>query len=288
MRLDVLTGALDDEFGTRLVQDDDWADVFEQCYPDPYWREFAEPGWEGRWNGLMVRGSGEVARAVTCVFPSDRVVAGLEPGTLLFSEHPVDFADEPGFLPLSRASFETMRARGISFYNVHAPIDQHPRISPSRMCADAIGMTGVEEYFPIDPAIPGGCAVVGDSDHTIEEVAQLLSSWLGKEVPVTVVSRHRPAAGRVTVVGGGGTDRELLEASLERGCQTYVTGGAVTRCRVEIVQRMLKEFLDLAQAEGVSVIDATHYGTEMPPQLAMVDWFQQRGLPARFQPDGPK
>ena len=64
MRLDVLTGALDDEFGTRLVQDDDWADVFEQCYPDPYWREFAEPGWEGRWNGLMVRGSGEVARAV--------------------------------------------------------------------------------------------------------------------------------------------------------------------------------------------------------------------------------
>ena len=42
---------------------------------------------------------------------------------------------------------------------------------------------------------------------------------------------------------------------------------------------MLKEFLDLAQAEGVWVIDATHYGTEMPPQLAMVDWFQQRGLP---------
>ena len=195
----------------------------------------------------------------------------------------MDFADEPGFLPLSRASFETMRARGISFYNVHAPIDQHPRISPSRMCADAIGLTGVEEYFPIDPAIPAAVRWWRQRPHDRGggRAAVLVA---GKRGAGDGRRRHRPAAGRVTVVGGGGTDRELLEASLERGCQTYVTGGAVTRCRVEIVQRMLKEFLDLAQAEGVSVIDATHYGTEMPPQLAMVDWFQQRGLPARSSP----
>ena len=217
MRLDVLTGALDDEFGTRLVQDDDWADVFGQCYPDPYWREFAEPGWEGRWNGLMVRGSGEVARAVTCVFPSDGVVAGWSRGRCC-SRSTGGFRRRAG-LPaaLTGQLRDDAGAGDLVSTDVHAPIDQHPRISPSRMCADAIGLTGVEEYFTIDPAIPGGCAVVGDSDRTIEEVAELLSSWLGNEVPVTVVRRHRPAAGRVTVVGGGGTDRELLEASLERG-----------------------------------------------------------------------
>ena len=24
---------------------DDWSDAFEQVYPEPYWRDYAEPGW---------------------------------------------------------------------------------------------------------------------------------------------------------------------------------------------------------------------------------------------------
>ena len=44
----------------------------------------------------------------------------------------------------------------------------------------------------------------------------------------------------------------------------------------------------LADAEGVAVIDATHYGMEKPPQLAMVDWFRKLGLEAEFRPDGAK
>ena len=41
-------------------------------------------------------------------------------------------------------------------------------------------------------------------------------------------------------------------------------------------------------AVGVTLIDAMHYGMEKPPQLAMARWFDRRGLPARFVPDGPK
>jgi hypothetical protein len=40
--------------------------------------------------------------------------------------------------------------------------------------------------------------------------------------------------------------------------------------------------------EGVALLDAMHYGMEKPPQLAMVEWFRTRGLPAEFVPDGPK
>ena len=149
MRRDDLFALLDAEFGTLAVRGDEWADIMAQVYPDPYWRAFAEPGWAGRWNGLMVAGADEVVRAVTCVFPSDRVVGMLEARTLLFSEHPVDYADEPGFLPLARASFERMRDLGIGFYNVHAPIDHHPRISPSRLCAEAAGV--VIEDTPAGP-----------------------------------------------------------------------------------------------------------------------------------------
>jgi putative NIF3 family GTP cyclohydrolase 1 type 2 len=279
---DELVAALDAEFGTRDVRGDDWEDLFEQVYPDGCWREFAEPDYAGRWNGLMVRGADRVERAATCVFPSDRVIGLLAPGTFLFSEHPIDYADGPGFLPLARASFERMRAGGISFYHVHAPIDHHPRISPSRLCAGAIGVPVEEEYLPIAEGIPGGAAVIGTSEATVDDLAGRLQAALGPEVPVRVVQR-RPGtdrAGRVAVVGGGGADREALEESLLRGCETYVTGGVFTR--------WADEFLALARERGVAVIDGTHYGTEKPPQLAMLEWFRARGVEAEFIPDGPK
>jgi putative NIF3 family GTP cyclohydrolase 1 type 2 len=282
MRSEGLVELLDSYFGTLAVRGDDWSDLFELVYPDPYWREFAEPDYEGRWNGLLVRGGDEVTRVATCVFPSDRVVGLLAPGTFLFSEHPIDYADEPGFLPLARRTFERMRADAIGFYHVHAPIDHHPEVSPSRLCAAAMGVTVDDEYLPIAEGIPGGAAVIGASDATLDELAGRLQAGLGADVPVQVVRRRGDSdhAGRVAVVGGGGADRDALQASLDRGCETFVTGGVFTR--------WAEPFLALADEAGVAVIDGTHYGTEKPTQIAMVEWFRAAGLDAEFIGDGPK
>jgi putative NIF3 family GTP cyclohydrolase 1 type 2 len=288
MRLNELAAELDAYFRVPDVRNDDWSKAFANQYPQPYWREYAEPGYEGRWNGLMVRGADDVERAATCVFPSDRIVEGLAPNTLLFSEHPLDFADEPGFQPLSRESFETMRARGISFYHAHAPLDMHPEVSPSRLCAEAIGLERLEQYYPIAEGIPGGAAIIGESRLTLEGLAEALRAFLGPEIKVHVLTRPRPEAGRVAVVAGGGAERPILEASLARGCQTYVTGNAATNCRLDWVQEQVRDFRALADEAGVALIDAMHYGMEKPPQLAMVDWFRRRGLAAEFVPDGPK
>jgi putative NIF3 family GTP cyclohydrolase 1 type 2 len=135
MKLDELVADLDAYFRVADVRADDWSPGFEACYPEPYWREYVEPEYEGRWNGLMVRGAAQVERVATCVFPSDAIVDGLAPGTFLFSEHPLDFAEVTAFRPLARASFERMRAAGISFYNAHAPLDMHPEVSPSHLIA---------------------------------------------------------------------------------------------------------------------------------------------------------
>jgi putative NIF3 family GTP cyclohydrolase 1 type 2 len=288
VKLEQLIGELDAYFRVPDVEGDDWAPIFENVYPDPYWREYVQPGWEGRWNGLSVRGAAEVERAATCVFPSDRIVESLEPATLLFTEHPVDFADEPGFLPLSLETYETMRERGISLYNAHAPLDMHPEVSPSRLCAEGVGLEGLEEYFPICEGIPGGAAIIGQSRLTIDGLADALRSLLGPEILVHVLTRPRSEAGRVAMVAGGGAQVEILDASLERGCQTYVTGNAATTCRLDWVQKGVRRFRERADAEGIALIDAMHYGMEKPPQLAMVKWFRARGLPAEFIPDGPK
>jgi putative NIF3 family GTP cyclohydrolase 1 type 2 len=288
MRLDDVVRELDAYFRVPEVTDDDWAPVFEAVYEEPYWRDYAEPGYEGRWNGLMVRGTGEVERASTCVFPSDRIVAGLEPGTLLFSEHPLDFADEPGFLPLSRESFEMLRAGACGFYHAHAPLDMHPEVAPSRLCAQGVGLEELEEYFPIAGGIPGGAAIVGDSRLSLEGLAEAFRSYLGPEIKVHVITRPRYEAGRVAVVAGGGAEVEILRESLARGCQTYVTGNAATNCRIDWIQDKVRAFRELAEDNDVALIDAMHYGMEKPPQLAMVGWFERFGLPAEFVPDGPK
>ena len=181
-----------------------------------------------------------------------------------------------------------MRKEGISFYHVHAPLDMHLEVAPSRMCAQGMGLTELEGYYPVAEGISGGAAVIGNSELTVDELSGRLSDYLGPEIPVQILARPRAAAGRVAVVAGGGADGKILEASLERGCQTYVTGAVVTQCRVAFVQEEVASFLALAGEQDVAVIDATHYGMEKPPQLAMVEWFQRQGLAARFVPDGPK
>jgi putative NIF3 family GTP cyclohydrolase 1 type 2 len=283
-----LVAQLDAYFRVPEVTGDDWSPLFEAVYEEPYWREYAVPDWEGRWNGLSVRGAEDVERVATCVFPSDRIIEGLEPETFLFSEHPLDFADEPGFLPLARETYELMRERGIAFYNAHAPLDMHPEVSPSRLCAQGVGLEAMEEYFPICEGIPGGAAIIGDSGLTVEGLAEALRSYLGPEIKVHVLTRPRAEAGRVAVVAGGGAVVEILEASLERGCRTYVTGNAATNCRLEVVQEQVRAFRERADEAGVALVDGMHYGMEKPPQLAMADWFRAKGLDARFVPDGPK
>lgn len=288
MLLDAIVAELDAYFRVPDVRDDDWGPIFGEVYDEPYWRDHVAPGYEGRWNGLMVRGGDEVDRAVTCVFPSDRIVEELPPRTLLFSEHPLDFADRPGFLPLARETFERLREAGSSFYHVHAPLDMHEEVAPSLLVAQGVGLSGIETYYPIAEGIPGGACAIGDTSLSIEGLADALRVILGPEILVHVLTRPRQEAGRVAIVAGGGAGADILRASLERGCQTYVTGNAATNCVLDFVQAEVRAFRELAEAEGVALLDAMHYGMEKPPQLAMVEWFRARGLPAEFVPDGPK
>ena len=289
MNLAEIAARLDAYFRVPEVENDAaWGEMYDGLLAAPYWRQYAEPTWERRWNGLMVRGTDEVEQAVTCVFPSDELVASLLPGTFLFSEHPIALAEGDLFTPLAEASFRTLHERGCAFYHAHAPLDHHPEISPSRLLAHGLGIEEFEEYAPIADGIPGGALVIGDSDLALDVLADRLQAFLGEEIPVRVLARPRERAGRTVLAGGGGAARELLADSLERGCETYVTGNAASPCPLPEVQADIRAFRELAENEGVALLDGTHYGTEKPPQLAMADWFRANGLPAAFAPGRPE
>ena len=233
MRLDDLVRELDAYFRLDDVANDAaWGDVYD-LVGAPHWRDYVEEAWAERWNGLMVRGDDKVERAATCVFPSGAIVSALEPRTLLFSEHPIAYDDDvAGFNALARETFDSMQKRGISFYHAHGPLDMHPDVSPSRLCAKALGLTDLDEYYPIADGIPGGAVVGGDSTLSVYELASRLRTFLGPEIPVSILSAPREEAGRVAVAAGGGAQPPILTAAVERGCQTFVTGNAATRCRL--------------------------------------------------------
>ena len=67
-----------------------------------------------------------------------------------------------------------------------------------------------------------------------------------------------------------------------------MTGNAATNSRLDFVQEQVAAFRRLADETGVTLIDAMHYGMEKPPQLAMVEWFRERGVDAEFAAEGPK
>ena len=288
MKRDDLVRELDCYFWIADVRNDDWSDIFEVLYPEPYWRDYVEPGYEGRWNGLMVRGSDKVERVATCVFPTPEIVDGLDDDTFLFSEHPIDDAPGDLFTGLPRETFERMRDRGIGLYHAHGPLDHHPDVSPSRLLAGALGIEEFEEYFPIADGIPGAAAVVGECGLSVGGIADRLRDVLGPEIPVRVLAGAGREAGRVAIVAGGGAQVDMLEESLARGCTTYVTGNAASPCPVPDVRASVEAFNELAAERGVAVVDGTHYGTEKLPQLAMVEWFRARGLEARFVPGRPE
>ena len=49
-----------------------------------------------------------------------------------------------------------------------------------------------------------------------------------------------------------------------------------------------EEKANLDDEAQVALVDGTHYGTEKPPQLAMVEWFRKQGLETDFLPDVPR
>jgi hypothetical protein len=67
-----------------------------------------------------------------------------------------------------------------------------------------------------------------------------------------------------------------------------VTGNAARQPEHPFFRRKFNAFRELAAEHNVALVDGTHYGTEKPPQHAMVAWFRRVGLEADFHPDGPK
>jgi putative NIF3 family GTP cyclohydrolase 1 type 2 len=113
------------------------------------WQSFFEVDFTARFNGLMLRGAEEVNIVYCSVFPTVEVlqkfIDSSREGDLLFLHHPLDMAcGDPrgawgqGFQPIQPDLLAAMRAKRLSFYACHVPLDYNEQISTSLAIARAL------------------------------------------------------------------------------------------------------------------------------------------------------
>jgi putative NIF3 family GTP cyclohydrolase 1 type 2 len=242
-----------------------------------------------RTNGLMLR-SGDTAKEVYCAaFPSPDILEKLlvvaSEEALLFVHHPFDMeVSGVGFLPIPPDALAQLRARGISIYACHAPMDCHDEIGTSASIVEAFGVQVEQPFAEYGHGFAGRIGSIAPTE--IDALVSQGRAIFG--VDRVEVGGGKPAIiRRIAIVAGGGDDPDLLEEAEQRGAQAYITGEWYTR--MVPVDPEEKEWVEtnkaacLAYAEGsrMALLGFSHAASEyLVMKGQMVRFFETRGVGA--------
>jgi putative NIF3 family GTP cyclohydrolase 1 type 2 len=287
-RLGVITHGLDDYFGIAGAEPDP---EFSRHLPAVYeaegrdWRSWMEPDFARRFNGLMIRGGGAVQTVFLASFPSDdvlrRFITQADRGDLLFLHHPMDLesgdprGDWGGFFrPIPAELLRAMRAKRLSVYSCHAPLDDNLTISTSRSIAAALGGTIVREFFPGGPRRAGVIAELRPTSTA--ELECTLRRVFG--VPYLDVAGVRPAKiTTVAIVAGAGDRVEQMAIAEAAGAQAYITGEIHPRIDTDDGHTNFADVERFASTSGMALIGVSHAASEfLVMQNEMRAWFSDR------------
>ena len=291
VKLDALVRELDAYFRVPHVRDDDWSRPLRGRLPRAVLARLRRAGLRGpleRADGARRR-RGRAGRHLRLPERPDRRRARAAHAALLRASARLR---RRARLPAARARElrGACASAAISFYHAHAPLDMHPEVSPSRLCAEGVGLEPAGGVLPDrrgdSRAAPRSSATAGSPSRVSPRRSARSSGPR---------SRCTCSRGRGSRRGGwrswpaAAPTPTILEASLERGCETYVTGNAATNCRLDFVQEEVRE-LPRARRRGrrrAHRRDALRHGEA----AAARRWSPGSGggaLQAEFVPDGPK
>jgi hypothetical protein len=241
-----------------------------------------------RFNGLMLR-SGDRVRHVFCAsFPAPGVLGKLleapSGDALLFLHHPVDMEVlGAGFLPIPPDVLDRLRARGVSVYACHAPLDCNEEISTAASIVQAFGVRVERSFVPYGAGFAGR---IGSVDPIgVHDLVEKGKAIFGVD-RVEIGGASPGVVEKVSVVPGGGNDPDLMAEAEEAGVQAYICGtwDMMTtprdeggRARAEAARRACRAY---AGATSMALLGFSHPATEflvMKDQMA--GWFARRGLP---------
>ena len=274
-----LAGRLDEEFAVGRGTEDlvQWAVTSEN-------RDLVNSEFLEHKTGLMVAGSATVHAVRTAVFVTYRIVNKLRDSVpcLLFTHHNFDYhEDDRGLQAIRPDQIEDLMEHAHSVYVAHAPLDTHQVYGTSLALAEAVGIKVKKLFYDYFGA---PTALVGDAGAwELEAFAEHVRKCLLR--PKVDVQKHHPEVRKVAVVAGGGDLPDLLQEAYDRGCDTMLLGTLEHRWAIPAVQEDHAEFLRLNERLKLNLIGGSHFATERPAMIRVVDLFKSMGVPSEYCED---
>ncbi|MBI9015542.1 MAG: Nif3-like dinuclear metal center hexameric protein [Clostridiales bacterium] len=234
--------------------------------------------------GLMIKGSENVSEVFTCVFITDEIVEKLTSlkNCMIITHHNFDFfEDGRGLCPIKAEVFEKLIACNISIYVAHAGLDTHEIYGTSKTLAEILGVQ-IENYF-FDyfgkPTALIGNVKNDNFDQFIEETRNTI-----KREKLTVEKYHNKIS-KIAVIAGGGDEAEILRAAYELGADTLIGGTIENTWKAPFVQEANKEFHKLNKELKLNLIGGSHYATERPAMIKLVQYIDSLGVKCSYMED---
>jgi len=219
-------------------------------------------------NGLEVEGRETIERAVFAVSLTEKVVeeAVKEKADAIFLHHGILLKGERGALLSATSIRGSLRRKlklilenDINVFAYHLPLDAHPEIGNNVTLAKMLGLVDIEWISEVrGPPI----GVIGKylGEVPVSEVLQLVRSKIN---PEAILLKYGPdKVRRVAIVSGAGA-RYVMR--FRRGeIDLFITGEFREECEV------------YAQDEGINVIIAGHYATEIVGVRNLADLVSRR------------
>ena len=275
MEAQKLYDTLDKDFEIAKYKDE-WGPFLD-------FNEFINPDFKERYIGVMLNNSDIIKKVYTSTFPDNIILEEIlnrnETDILLFSHHAMGY-DPTGegflFYNIPVKYLRELKARCISFYVLHIPLDKNGVYSTSVSLARVLQLPVKNEFCEYL-----GCkvGVICGTDFTkIADLVLHVKEVVGHDVKIRQYGDEIIERGRIAVAAGGGCIDFVARELSELGVNTYLTG--LTKPMPSFEPGM--EFHRIAKENKINVIGATHYSTEKYACMAMMEYFTKLGVEAEF------
>lgn len=279
MDIDEITNKLDREFNTDSNQENlvEWAVIDEN-------RIYINHDFLEKKTGLMTRNSTSIKKIYTTVFITDNIVNQISNKNecLILTHHNFNyFEDERGLQPIQPEVLDKLAKAKNSIYVAHAPLDTHKRFGTStclaELCEIKIDKLFFEYYGSYTAAI----------GNIKQEKFKVFSEMVRKKIrrPYLDLIKNRNYVKRIAVIAGGGDIPNILQQAYDYGCDTLFTGTIKHRWNLPFIQEGNKKFHKLNEKLKLNLIGGTHYATERPSMIKILELIKDYNLPCEYIED---
>ncbi len=280
MDLNEIVRHLDEEFSVQKTGEDlvEWA-VTDQNV------SLIFPSFLEKKTGLLLKSSDTIEKVYTTVFITDQIVKKLlkqNSPCLIFTHHNFDYHENArGLQSIPFDNLKKLNEMGHSIFVAHASLDTHKEFGTSVSLAELVGIE-IDELFYDYFGAPA--ALTGHIRHTTyDSFSDHVKSKL--ERPYLTRIKYQDFVEKIGVAAGGGDDPEILQKVSDFGCDTYLTGTVEHRWNNPYFQKQNSEFHELNKKLNINLIGGTHFGTERPAMIKVLQYFQRNDIPAEYCED---